>query len=74
MLQVQLLTNRIYNLKMFNKNQTLSVQIKKVLSFQFQDFPLELRIQMKKHGRNLYNNSITRKELNDQKALFSRIR
>ena len=42
----------------------------KNLSFQFKDFPLESRIQMKKHGRNLYNNSITRKELNDQKALL----
>ena len=42
----------------------------KNLSFQFQDFTLEQKIQMKKYGRNLYNNSITRKELNDQKALL----
>ena len=48
----------------------ISVRKLKNISFQFQDFPLELRIQMKKHGRNLFNNSITRKELNDQKALL----
>jgi len=57
-----------------NRNMKLIVIIGfcklKNLSFQFQHFPLELRIQMKKHGRNLYNNSITRKELNDQKAFL----
>ena len=42
----------------------------KSLNYNFDSFPKELKIILKKHGRNLYNSSITRKQVNQQKAFL----
>jgi len=40
------------------------------LNFSFHSFPKEWRSVLKKQGRNLYNNAITRKKINQQKAFL----
>jgi len=57
-----------------NRNMRLIVIISfcklKNLNFKFSDFSLEMRVHMKQMGRNIYNNSITRKEFDGQKAIY----
>jgi hypothetical protein len=42
----------------------------KHLNFSFDSFPRELKSTLKKQGRDLYNNSITRKKANQEKAFL----
>jgi len=42
----------------------------KHLSFSFDSFPRELKSILKKQGRDLYNNSMTRKKVNQEKAFL----
>ena len=42
----------------------------KNLNFNFNSFSKQLKILLKKHGRNLYNNSITRRQTNQQKVFL----
>ena len=42
----------------------------KSLNYNFDSFPKELKIILRKHGRNLYNHSITRKQVNQRKAFL----